>query len=412
MKKRVVITGVGVIACNGEGKEEFWKALQEGRHGFRKITLFDTSKFNVDIAGEVPNFDPTKYLGTKGLRTLDRSTKLLLSAAKLAIDDSQLKITEENTHDIGVSVGCTLGSLKSINDFILTTLHEGPRNVNPALFPNTVINSPASQVSIWNKIKGFNTTISSGFSSSIDAISYANDFIYMGRAKAAFAGGVEELCEATYFGFHETGFLSGSKKGDKYYCGPFDTRHNGITFGEGAGLIVLEDYAFAKKRKSKILAEILGIGQFFHQHRLDQYDPKGIGLRRAIEQALEVSKCKISDIDYILMSANSNRAADIIETKVIKDVFGKHSCNIPIGSIKSMIGESYSASGVLAVTACIGTIVEGFFPPTLNLEQRDKKCDLNYIVESNSSNKIRTCLVNIMGLNGNSSCIVLRKFEN
>lgn len=407
MKKRVVITGVGVLACNGEGKEEYWKALQEGRHGFRKITLFDTSKFNVDIAGEIPNFDPTKYLGTKGLRTLDRSTKLLLSAAKLAIDDSQLKITEENTHDIGVSVGCTLGSLKSINDFDLVTLNEGPRYVNPALFPNTVINSPASQVSIWFKIKGFNTTISTGFTASIDAIKYAYDFIMMDRAKVVFAGGVEELCEPTFYGFHELGFLSGSKKGESYISCPFDQRRNGITFGEGACLLVLEDYDHAKKRGASILAEITGFGQCFYPYRIDKYEPEGKGLREAIKMALKEAHSSVRSVDYICANANSTQAADAIETKVIKDIFGRRANQIPVTCIKSMVGETYSVSGALAVAASVGAMRNQFIPPNCGYVVEDEKCDWGGLKINKLMNDVNKMLINISGPNGNNSCMVL-----
>lgn len=407
MKKRVVITGVGVLACNGEGKEEYWKALQEGRHGFRKITLFDTSKFNVDIAGEIPNFDPTKYLGTKGLRTLDRSTKLLLSAAKLAIDDSQLRITEENTHDIGVSVGCTLGSLKSINDFDLVTLNEGPRYVNPALFPNTVINSPASQVSIWFNIKGFNTTISTGFTASLDAIKYAYDFIMMDRAKVVFAGGVEELCEPTFYGFHELGFLSGSKKGDSYISCPFDQRRNGITLGEGACLLVLEDYEHAKERGANILAEVAGFGQCFYPYRIDKYEPEGKGLREAIKMALKESRSSMKSVDYICANANSTPAADAIETKVIKGIFGRRANQIPITSIKSMVGETYSVSGALAVAASVGAMKNQFIPPNCGYVVEDEKCELGEGEGLRISNSLDNILIHISGPNGNNSAMVL-----
>jgi len=207
MQKRVVITGTGILTCNGKGKEEYWNALKAGQTGYKPIALFDTSQFKVDEAGEISDFDPSEYLGKKGLRSLDRNTKLLVSAAKLAIDDSQFQITEENTDDVGVSVGSTLGSIKSISDFDEVTLKEGPRYNNPALFPNTVINAAASQVSIWHNIKGFNTTISTGFTASLDAMQYAYDFIQFERAKVVFAGGVEEMSYQTYFGFYALKFL-------------------------------------------------------------------------------------------------------------------------------------------------------------------------------------------------------------
>src|SRR3989338_8047377 len=243
--KRVVITGLGILASTGQGRKEFWQALKDGKIGYRPVTLFPTDRFSVNVAGEISDFDAVRYMGPKGLRTLDRSTKLLVSASKLAIADSKFVITDENTDDVGVSVGTTLGSIKSIAEFDEVTLKEGPRYTNPALFPNTVINSPASQVSIWHHIKGFNTTISTGFTASLDAMNYAYDFLQYERAKVIYAGSVEELCWHTFFGFHTLQFLSGSKEGETFVNCPFDRRRNGVTFGEGACLICFEDYDHA-----------------------------------------------------------------------------------------------------------------------------------------------------------------------
>lgn len=200
MNKTVVITGLGILSPIGIGRVNYWDGLFHGKIGFRTISLFDTFPFNVHIAGEL-DFDPVLFLGKKGLRTLDRSTRLISSAAKLAIDDANLRITDENTYSMGVSIGTTFGSLHSISQFDREGLLEGPKYVNPSHFPNTVINSPASQVSIRFKIKGFNTTISTGFCASLDAVSYAADFIRLNRADVVLAGGVEELCEETFFWF-------------------------------------------------------------------------------------------------------------------------------------------------------------------------------------------------------------------
>ncbi|MGE5174543.1 MAG: beta-ketoacyl synthase N-terminal-like domain-containing protein, partial [Betaproteobacteria bacterium] len=197
MNKRIVITGIGVLSPIAIGRDAYWEGLFQGKTGFRPVTLFDTVPFHVNIAGEIGDFDPVSLLGKKGLRDLDRSTRLVCSAAKLALDDSRLNITEDNTHSIGVSIGTTFGSLHSISQFDRSGLVDGPRFVNPSHFPNTVINSPASQVSIRFKIKGFNTTMSTGFCASLDAVSYATDFIKLNRADVVLTGGVEELCEET-----------------------------------------------------------------------------------------------------------------------------------------------------------------------------------------------------------------------
>ena len=262
MNKKIVITGVGVLSPIAIGREAFWEGLFQGKTGFRPVTLFDTSPFRVNIAGEITDFDALSFLGKKGLRDLDRSTRLICSAAKLAIDDSRVEITEDTTHSMGVSIGTTFGSLHSISQFDRSGLIDGPRFVNPSHFPNTVINSPASQVSIKFKIKGFNTTISTGFCASLDAVSYAADFIRLSRADVVLAGGVEELCEETFMGFHNLECLSGTD-GSEPICCPFDARRNGTILSEGAAVLVLEDEKHALNRDAVILARVLGYGNAF-----------------------------------------------------------------------------------------------------------------------------------------------------
>lgn len=412
MSKRVVITGLGILCGIGKGKEEFWKNLENGKPGYGPTTLFDASDFNVNQACEVLDFDPKVYMGPKGLRTLDRSTTLLCSAARLAVDDCGFKITDENTDEVGVSVGTTLGSLKSIAEFDEVTLREGPRYVNPALFPNTVINSPASQVSIWNNIQGFNTTISTGFTASTDAMSYAADFLMMDKAKLIFTGGVEELCYHTYCGFYAVKYLSGVKEGDAFINCPFDKRRNGITFGEGACLVAFEDYDHAKARGAKIMAEVLGFGYYFDPFRLHKFNPKGTGFIEAMKSALYDAELEPKDIDYICANANSTQPADRIETNAIKEVFGAHAKKIPVSAPKSMFGESYSVSGALAVATALGVFDKNFIPPTINYKEPDPVCDLDYVPNKSRKAKVNHILVNTFGPNGSNSCIILKRFES
>lgn len=405
-----MVTGVGVLASNGKGREEFWQALAEGRVGYRPVTLFDTSEFLVNQAGEISDFDPVLYMGPKKLRLLDRSTRLLVSASKLAVSDSQFKITEENTDQTGVSVGCTLGSIKSIQDFDIVTLTEGPRYTNPALFPNTVINSPASQVSIWNYIAGFNTTIATGFTASTDAMSYAYDFIQFERAKVVFTGGVEEMCWPTFWGFHTLKFMSGSKENTSFINCPFDKRRNGITFGEGACLVCFEEYEHAQQRGAPIFAEVLGFGHCFDPFRVNKYNPLGTGLKEAIRNALAEAEVDCQDISYICANANSTVAADKIETEAIKEVFGTYAYQIPVSAVKSMVGECYSLSGALLVAAAVGALDRDFIPPTVNYQERDPDCDLDYVPNKSVRATLKNVLVITFGPNGTNTCVVLRKF--
>src|SRR4030066_1309392 len=368
-KKRIVITGIGVIAPNGIGKEQFWTALKEGRSGIKPISRFDTSSFKCKLGGEVPNFNPTVFLGTKGLKNLDRTARLLCSAAKLALEDAKLTINYKNTDDIGVCTGTTLSSLWNFAEFERGAIKEGPLFTDAALFPGTVVNAASSQVSIRFNIQGFNTTVSTGYSSSIDALKYAVDFIRAGRTKAVLVGAVESISPANYTGFYRLGFLAGIK-GEELSC-PFDKRRNGIILGEGAAVIVIEDEEYAKRRKANIYAEVKGTGNCFDPYKMGKYNPEVNGLRESMKKAVRDSGLRITDIDYISASANSVREQDRLEPKAIKDVLGRVAYNIPVSSIKSMIGDPFSAGGLLQIAASVGSMVNGFIPPTINYRVKD-----------------------------------------
>ncbi len=406
MSRRIVITGIGVLSPIAIGREAYWEGLRQGKTGFRPVTLFDTAPFRVHLAGEVPDFDAVSFLGKKGLRDLDRSTKLVCSAAKLAIEDSNLEITEASTHTTGVTIGTTFGSLHSISQFDRSGLIEGPRSVNPSHFPNTVINSPASQVSIRFKIKGFNTTISTGFCASLDAVSYATDFIRLNRADVVLAGGVEELCEETFMGFHNLGYLSGGD-GSEPRCCPFDARRNGTILSEGAAILVLEDEEHAVKRGATILASVLGYGNAFDPSADSSFDHAGQGLKNASTQALKDSSLNPKDIDYICGCSNSTKGLDRMETRTIKELFGEHAFKIPVSSIKSMVGECYSASGALSLAAAVGALRNAFIPPTVNYHERDPECDLDYVPGKARQKQIENVLVIAADPYGQNTAIVL-----
>lgn len=402
---RVVITGIGILSPIGIGRDSFWQTLINGRDGFRRITLFDTSPFKVNIGGEI-EFDPVEFLGKKGLRDLDRSTRLVCSAAKLAIDDSGLTINEETTHLTGVSIGTTFGSLHSISQFDRVGLIEGPRFVNPSHFPNTVINSPASHISIRFFIKGFNTTISTGFCSSLDAVSYGADFIRMKRAKVVLAGGVEELCEETFMGFHILGCLSGIDGSEPLSC-PFDRRRNGVILSEGAGVIVLEEEENAMTRGANILAVFKGYGNAFDPDAEIGFTHSGKGLAEAIRIALMDASMTPEDIDCVVSCANSTRGLDRLETMALKDALGNQAYRVPVTSIKSMVGETYSASGILSLSAAVEILQKNMIPPTLNLKERDPECDLNYVHASPVEAEVRNILITSADPYGQNSAIII-----
>ena len=406
MGKKVVITGLGVISSIGKGRDAYWQALAQGEKGFRAITLFDTAPYTVKLAGEIAGFDPVEYLGKKGLRELDRSTRLACSAAKLALDDSRLEITGINTGVIGVALGSTFGSLHSISQFDRSGLIDGPRFVNPSHFPNTVINSPASQISIRFNIKGFNTTISTGFCAGLDAVSYAADFIRQGRADAVLAGGVEELCEETLLLFQTLGYLSGMSGGDPD-SRPFDAARDGFVLSEGSAILVLEDEQHAVSRGAEILAVVLGAGNAFDPGSDSSLDSAGKGLKTAIELALEESQSQPEDIDYVCACANGTQGLDRMETRVLKEVLGSHASSIPVSSIKSMVGESFSASGALALAAAVGAIRKGFIPPTVNYQRPDPQCDLDNVPNVARQRTVDRVLVTAADPYGQNAAVIL-----
>ncbi len=352
--KRVVITGLGVIGSNGTGKDAFFEAISKGISGIKPVSLFDTAAFEAKTAGEIKDFAPEEFLGPKGLRTLDRSTKLVASAAKLALDDAKLAITEANAHDTGVAVGTTLGSLRSISDFDRDAILEGPRYVNPALFPNTVINSPASQVSIKFNIKGFNATISTGFSASLDAINYAADFIRLGRVKVVLAGGVEELCLQAFVGFYKAGLS--------------------VTIGEGSAILVLEDLDLARQRNARIYAEVSGYGAGCGAKD---------GIKKAMEESIKEANIALADIDCVSSAANLDNENDLGEEQAIRDLFGSRE-KVRISSIKPLVGECYSASGSLQAAAALALI-----------EKQEAK----------------NVLINAFGPSGQNSSLIISKFR-
>ncbi len=408
-ERKIVITGLGVIAPNGIGKEQFWESLKEGRSGIKPVERFDTSGFKCKMAGEVQDFTPEDYLGTKGLRDLERTSRLLCASAKMAIEDARLNINDDNADDYGVCTGTTLSALWNISEFGKELITEGPRFTGASLFPGMVVNAASSQVSIRFNIQGFNTTISTGYSSSIDALKYAIDFIKMRRIKAVLVGGVESLSLANYTGFYRLGFFAGIN-GEEVSC-PFDKRRNGIVLGEGSAVIVIEDEEDALERGAHIYARVNGIGNCFEPYRIGKYHPEAIGLKESIKGAMRNSELNKSEVDYISASANSVIVQDRLETKAIKEVYGKYAYNIPVSSIKSMIGEPFSAGGLFQIAASIGSMYKGFIPPTMNYEIADEACDLDYVANKSRITRINNVLITNYGPGGNSAAFILSKWN-
>ena len=410
-KTRIVVTGISVISPVGSNKEVFWKNLTNGVSGIKPVTLFDVSKFKSKLAGEISNFDAKSYLGQKGIRHIDRSSLLVSSATILAIKDANLENNTYGGDELGIVVGSTYGSIDSISSFDFQSLREGPNYVNPMDFPNTVLNAPASRASIFCKATGLNTTISNGITSSIDAIIYASDFLRMGRVKAVIAGGVHGLTHDIFWGAHNSQILSGSKGGGLEISAPFDKRRNGMIIGEAAALVILETLEDALKRNAPIYAEIKGYGTAFDPKMAISKDHQVDGNKRAMVNAIHDANLTLNDVSYISANAYSGIYGDAMETKVIKEVFGMRANLIPVSAIKSMTGECYDASGALQAIAAIMSISTNTVPPTINYEEWDPDCDLDYVANTSRVLPVKNVLINTFSRLGNNSSLIISKYK-
>jgi 3-oxoacyl-[acyl-carrier-protein] synthase II len=404
-----VITAMGVVSPHGIGKDNFWKAQEEGRNAIGEVSSFSTEKFTVKLGGEVKNLDPTAYLGPKGLRNLDRSTLFLLVAAKLALEEAKLKISDSNTDNIGVCTGTTFSHLWSIIEFDREVLKEGLDFANPALFPSTVINAASSNVSIRFNIQGFNTTISTGYTSSLDALKYALDALENKKAEIILSGGVDTLDSSLFFGFYKLGYMAGLK-GVLLSC-PFDKRRNGPVLGEAAVMFCIEDMVQAKERGANILIKIKSIANFFDGFKIGKINPEGEGLEKAIRGALDEGGIATKNIDYISSCANSSQDLDGIEVKVLKRIFGKYLDKIPTSSIKSMVGETLSAAGNLQINSCEGAMLRGIVPPTINYRDKDSNCDIDCVPNKAQKKDVKLALVTSFGPGGYNSACILEKYR-
>jgi 3-oxoacyl-[acyl-carrier-protein] synthase II len=410
MNKTVAITGIGIVSPNGIGKADFTEATKKGISGIGRISLFDTSALQSISAGEIKGFTPEDFLGKKGLRVLNRSTKLALTAAKLAFIDAGLKqpVEEKDTHGYGVCIGTAIGSVHSVMEFDKEAILEGPNYTNPSAFPNTVMNAAGSYISIWFNIKGFNATIASSLCSGLDAIYYAASQIQNYDYKIALAGAVEELCLETFLGFYKTGYLSGSRKNtSEYKSAPFDKNRNGVIFGEGACILILEELKHALDRGASIYALIGGYGSSFDVRSRRISNPRGEAAARSMKKSLENSGIHAQDIDYICASANSTVDGDISESEAISSVFKDDLGRIPVTCIKSMIGETFSAGGAFNAASSAITIAEGFIPPTINYNTPDERCRLNIVSKQPMGKKVKKALVNSFSATGANSALVI-----
>lgn len=410
--RRVVITGMGVIASNGIGIERFWDSLANGRSGIGKITRFNADSYSSQIAGEVRDFNPLDYMSAKSVRRMDRFSQFAVACVRMALDDSKLEITQDNSVKVGIALGSALGGFPMAEEQYAIFMEKGLKRVDPLLAIKPFSGGSASQVSIEFGIRGYSNTIGGGCAVGSDSVGYAFHTIRNDLAEIMVTGASEApIAPLTFGAFSLIGALS-KKNGDPTRASrPFDKQRDGFVMSEGAAVLILENLEHALRRNAPIYGEILGYGTTNDGYHMVQPSPTGEQAKRAIQMALLEANMESKQIDYINAHGSSTPLNDKIETKVIKEVFGEHAYEVPVSSIKSMIGHSLGAAGSIEVVASVLTIKNQFTPPTINYEFPDPECDLDYVPNRGRKTSVKTVLTNSYGFGGKNSAIIIKEFS-
>lgn len=407
---RVVITGMSVVSPIGIGMKSFEEALFEGKNGIGKITLFDASSYRSQIAGEIRDFNPGKCLPAKQIRRMDRFTQMGMVAAEEAIKEAAIFPKEEDLSKIGILVGSGVGGLKTIEKEQTTLLEKGPQRVSPFLIPMLITDTISAQIAIKYGFSGPNFSISSACASGNHCIGEAFKIIQRGDAEVMIAGGAEAaITPLGLAGFCSMRALSIRNNEPAKASRPFDRERDGFVIGEGAGIVVLEKWDRARKRKVPIWGEIIGFGMSEDAYHITQPIGDGRGLKEAMQRSLRDAKIPVEKVDYINAHGTSTPLNDKIETQAIKSVFGKNAYRIPVSSTKSMTGHLLGATGGVEMVACLLALKKGIIPPTINYEKSDPDCDLDYVPNQSREVKVKVVMSNSMGFGGHNAVLLLKK---
>lgn len=410
MVRQVVVTGMGVVSPVGIGVEEFGQALFLGKNGVGKITHFDPSPYRSRMAGEVKNFDPYSYLLPKEVKRMDRFTQLGMVAAEEAIRQAEITDEDNDPGTIGVLVGSGVGGLRTIEREQTTLLEKGPQRVSPFLVPMLITDITSALIAIKYGFSGPNFSISTACATGNHSIGEAFKIIQRGDAEIMVAGGAEAaITPLGLAGFCAMRALSTRNEHPEKASRPFDKERDGFVMGEGAGVVVLEELEQARKRGVPIWGEIIGFGMSEDAYHITQPVSDGRGIRQATNKALEDAKISPGEVDYINAHGTSTPFNDKVETQAIKDVFGRKAYQIPISSTKSMTGHLLGATGGVELIACLLALRESILPPTINYENPDPECDLDYVPNEAREVKIKIVMSNSMGFGGHNAVLVVKK---
>lgn len=410
MKRRVVITGVGVISPVGNNAQTFWNSLLEGKSGIGRITAFDASDYPTQIAGEVKDFNPEAYMDKKEIRRTDRFVQFALAATKMAMEDAKLEITAENAERVGVYIGSGIGGLATWEEQHQVLMEKGPRRVSPFFIPMMIANMASGAVSIQYGAKGPTSSAITACATGTNAIGDAFRLIQHGHADAMITGGAEATIRPMAFaGFCSAKAMSTRNDEPEKASRPFDIDRDGFVMGEGAGVLILEELEHAKKRGATILAEVIGYGMSADAYHITAPSPEGQA--RCMKNALRDAGIEPTEVDYINAHGTSTDQGDISETQAIKSVFGDHAYKLAVSSTKSMTGHMLGATGGVEAIASAFALRDQILPPTINLENPDPQCDLDYVPNQARKADVNVAMSNSFGFGGHNATIVLKRFE-
>ena len=411
MSNRVVVTGIGLKTPVGLDREKTWDALLKGTSGIDKISSFDAEEFETQIAGEIVDFQPETIIGRKESRRLDRFAQFAVVATLEALEHASMDIGTEDLDRVGVLVGSGVGGIITLSNQYSVLDKRGPKRVSPFLIPMMLGDMASGQVSMKIGARGPNFSIVSACATGADSIGQAGELIRQGRLDVALAGGTEAaICPIGVAGFNSCMALSKRNEDPQGASRPFDKGRDGFVLGEGAGILVLESIDHAEGRGAPILAELTGYGATSDAYHVTQPHPEGIGAADAMKLALSQASMKPEEVMYINAHGTSTQLNDKFETIAIKKVFGKHANTVLISSTKSMTGHLLGAAGGIEAAFSVMAIAESAVPPTINLEEPDPDCDLNYTPNLSKRGNVETTMSNSLGFGGHNSSLIFKKF--
>jgi 3-oxoacyl-[acyl-carrier-protein] synthase II len=411
IKRRVVVTGLGLITPLGCGIQQTWEGICKGTSGIDRITSFDASEFPVQIAAEVKDFDPEDFIERKEIKKMDVFIQYALGAGTMAVEDARLTINEDNADRIGVIVGAGIGGINTIERYHSVLLENGHRRISPFFIPMLITNLAAGQISMRFGARGPNSCVTTACAAGTHAIGDAFKIIQRGDAEAMIAGGAEAaISPLTIAGFANMKALSTRNEAPQKASRPFDLERDGFVIAEGAGILVLEELQSALRRGAHVYAEVVGYGMTADAYHMTAPDPEGRGVINCMRMALRDAGIPPEGVDYINAHGTSTPYNDKHETMAIKQVFTAHASKVAVSSTKSMTGHLLGAAGGVEAAFCALALLEGVIPPTINYDIPDPECDLDYVPNYARPADVHIALSNSFGFGGTNACIVLKKY--